>query len=84
MSLVAHWFGSWNNLNKYCKVASSRLSQLVAHPIIFRMFMKEKFDAYVLWALAQRVQNLIVDRSTARNFMVFEIWHAQIDELPRT
>ena len=30
------------------KVASSRLSLLVAHSRIFRLFMKGKFDAYVL------------------------------------
>ena len=52
-------------------VGSSRLFQLVAHPSIFRLFMKGKFDAYVLWSLAQRVQNWIVDRSTARNFTVY-------------
>ena len=33
--------------------------------------MKGKFDAYVLWPLAKIVQNWIVDRSTAHNFMVF-------------
>ena len=32
----------------YCKVLSSRLSQLVAHLRIFRLFMKGKFDVYVL------------------------------------
>ena len=32
----------------YCKVASSRLSWLVAQLRIFRLFMKGKFDAYVL------------------------------------
>ena len=32
----------------YCKVGSRSTSQLVAHPSIFRMFMKGKFDAYVL------------------------------------
>ena len=31
----------------YHKVASSRLSWLVAHFYIFRLFMKGKFDAYV-------------------------------------
>ena len=30
----------------YCKVASSRLSRLVAHSRIFRLFMKGNFDAY--------------------------------------
>ena len=34
--------------DKYRKVASSRLSRLVAHQSIFRMFMKGKFDAHVL------------------------------------
>ena len=33
--------------------------------------MKGKFDAYVLWPLAKRVQNWIVDRSNARDFTVF-------------
>ena len=46
----------------YCKVASSRLSWLVAHSRIFRLFMKGKFDAYVLWPLAKSVQYWIVDR----------------------
>ena len=32
----------------YLKVASSSLSRLVAHFWIFRLFMKVKFDAYVL------------------------------------
>ena len=32
----------------YRKVASSSISWLVAHQSIFRMFMKGKFDAYVL------------------------------------
>ena len=58
----------------YCKVASSRLSWLVAHFWIFRLIMKGEFDNYVLWPLAQRVQNSIVDRSTCRDFTVFEEW----------
>ena len=36
----------------YCKVASSRLSRLVAHPRIFIRRIKGKFDPYVLWPLA--------------------------------
>ena len=32
--------------------------------------MKEIFDAYVLWPLAQRVQNWIVDQATAHDFTV--------------
>ena len=43
---------------------------LVAYFWIFRLFMKGKFDAYVLWPLARRVKNWIVDRSTNRNFKV--------------
>ena len=34
--------------------------------------MKGKFDAYVLWPLAKMFQNWIVDRSTARDFTVFD------------
>jgi hypothetical protein len=37
---------------------------------IFRRLMKGKFDAYVLWPLAKKFQNWIVDRSTARDFTV--------------
>ena len=33
---------------EYRKVASSRLSRLVAHLRLFRLFMKGKFDGYVL------------------------------------
>ena len=40
-SALLNWFN-------YRKVASRSTSRLVAHPSIFRMFMKEKFDAYVL------------------------------------
>jgi len=77
-NLVPKKFGSheiWSlHENHYSKVVSSRLSQLVAHLRIFRLFMKGKFDAYVLWPLAKRVQNWIVDRSTARDFTVYGIF----------
>ena len=68
----------WTNYlpNKYRKVASSILSWLVAHSRIFRLFMKGKFDAYLLWSLAKTVQNWIVDRSTARDFTICEIQSA--------
>ena len=33
--------------------------------------MKGKFDAYVLWPLAKKFQNWIVDRSTAFDFTVY-------------
>ena len=38
----------WSLIGTYRKVASSRLSRLVEHLSIFRLFMKGKFDAYVL------------------------------------
>ena len=53
--------------------AVHRLSRLVAQIRIFRSLMKGKFDAYVLWPLAKKFQNWIVNRSTARDFTVFEI-----------
>ena len=58
---------------RYRKVASSRLSWLVALPRIFRRLMKGKFDAYicVLWPFAKKFQNWIVDWSTARDFTVY-------------
>ena len=65
----------------YCKVLSSRLSRLVAHQRIFRLFMKGTFDAYVLWPMDKMVLNWIVDWSTACNFMVDRLgkitlwWH---------
>ena len=58
----------------YRKVMSSRLSRLVANLRIIRLFMKGKFYAYVLWPLARRFQNWIVDLSTARYFMVCFFW----------
>ena len=61
------------SFNIYCKVVSSRMSRLVAHPRIFRLFMKGKFDDYLLWSLNKKVQNWIVDRSTARDFTVNNI-----------
>ena len=54
----------------YRKVANSSLSRLVARFQIFRSLMKGKFDAYVLWPLAQKFQNWIVDKSSARDFTV--------------
>ena len=54
---------------RYHKVASSKLSLLVAHPRIFRLFMKGNFDAY-LCAVTFVQNGPIVDRSTARNFLV--------------
>ena len=43
----------------YRKVASSSLSRLVAHFLIFRRLMKGKFDAYVLcdlWPKASKIK----------------------------
>ena len=52
-----------NRQSTYRKVANSSLSRLVAHFQIFRRFMKGKCDAYVLWPLAKKFQNWIVDWS---------------------
>ena len=43
--------------HRYPKVVSRNTSWLVAHSSIFRMFMKGKFDAYVLWFWAKSFQN---------------------------
>ena len=48
----------------YRKVASSSMSRLVAHLMIFRRLMKGKFDAYVVWPLAKKFQNWIVDQKS--------------------
>ena len=38
----------WEKVSAYRKVVNSRLSRLIAHPRIFRLFMKRKLDPYVL------------------------------------
>ena len=40
------------------------------YTIDFPTMSRMKFDSYVLWPLAKWVQNWIVDKSTAMNFMV--------------
>ena len=45
-------------LKRYRKVPGSRLSQLVAHPRIFRLLIN--FDDYVMLTLDKMVQNQIV------------------------
>ena len=67
---ISWWFNFVKDFNYRKFGSSSRLSRLVAHLRIFRLFMKGKFDAYVLWRLAKKVQNWIVDWSTACNFTV--------------
>ena len=46
--------------------------------------MTGKFDAYVLWPLAKRVQSWIVDRSTARDFTVAILYLTILHELNGT
>ena len=46
------------------------MTTTVAHFQTFRKLMKG-FNAYVLWPLAKKFQNWIVDRSTALDFTVF-------------
>ena len=68
----------------YHKVASSRLSRLVAHNGFFRLLMKGIFDAYVLWPLAKRIQNWIVNWSTTLDFMVLiKDWSKSIKVMKR-
>ena len=55
---------------QYLKVSNSELSRLVACFRNFILPMTGKFKVYVLWPSAKRVQNWIVDRSTARDFTV--------------
>ena len=57
-------------MTTYCKVLSRNTSWLVAHPRTFRLFMKGKFDAYVLRPLAKTLQNWIIGRITAHDFTV--------------
>ena len=57
---------------EYRKVVSSNLSCLEGHAGFFRLLMKWTFDPYVLWPLAKKFQNWTVDRSTARDFMVYQ------------
>ena len=45
-------------ISKYCKVASRSTSWLVAHPRIFRLFMRGKFDGHVPWTYGQRGSKL--------------------------
>ena len=43
---------------KYHRIASRRTPLLVAHPSIFRIFMKRKFDAYVQWTFDRKFPKL--------------------------
>ena len=67
------FYGNDDPYPKVVYVANSTLSWLGEHSRIFRLFVKGKFDAYVLWPLAKRNQNWIVDRSTACDFTVYVI-----------
>ena len=46
------------------------MSRLAAHTKLFKRLMKVKFDPYVLRPLTKKFKNLIVVRSTARDFTV--------------
>ena len=69
--VVIGWFQKVFSISSYRKVASSSMSWLVAHFQIFRMLMKGKLNAYVLWPLTKTHQNWIVDQSTAHDFTVY-------------
>ena len=64
----------WLSGNKYRKVASNWLSRFVAHPRIFRLFMKRNFDAYILWPLDKKAQNWISSRPVyfSRLYSIFQ------------
>ena len=52
----------------YRKVASRSTSWLVAHPRIIRLFLKGKFDSYVLWPLTKKDQK--VNSSLLANYAI--------------
>ena len=54
----------------YRIVASTSPSRIEAHADLFRSLMKGIFDPYVLWPFAKKLQNWIVDWSTAHDFTV--------------
>ena len=49
------------------KLRTGHVLVSLAQPRIFWLFMNGKFDTYLLWPLAKRVQNQIVARSTVCN-----------------
>ena len=55
---------------KYHKAAKRSTSCLVAHPGIFRLLMKGKFEVYFLWPFGEKLMFEIVAQSTIRNSMV--------------
>ena len=55
---------------RYQKVANRSTTWLLAHPRIFWLFMKGKYDPYLQWPLAKRLQNLIVARSNVHKYRV--------------
>ena len=66
-SLIMELLQLWVLKSKYRQ--SRSISWLVAHPRIFRLFMKGKFDAYLLWPLAKRFQSFIVARFTVCDYI---------------
>ena len=60
--IVAKVIESVANIHSFFKIFSPCIVyykvQLVAEPMIFKMFMKRKIDAYLLWPLAKRFQKV--------------------------
>ena len=52
---------NWNDTLRYCTNSTTK---------VFWRFMKGKFNPYVLWPLAQKFQNGIVDQTTNWDFTV--------------
>ena len=57
---------------KYRKVASSNTSRFEAHALLFRLYMKGNFDAYVLWPFGKKFFFELVTRFRTRDSTVFK------------
>ena len=61
------------SLLKYRKVASTSPSCLEAHAGFFRLFMKGKFDVYILWPFGKKVDFLIINTRYSNSDQDFPI-----------
>ena len=59
--------------DKYRIVVSASPFWFEAHGGLFRLLMKEKFDAYVLWPFDQKLFFELVKRVNIHNFTVIEL-----------
>ena len=61
----------------YRIVASSNTSHLEAHPDIYRLLMKEIFDAYELWTYDKKLISWLVSHVRTFNFTVSSLKKSQ-------